>query len=261
MATGIRSILQNILPSAALAHLQSYDHYYHGEPEIRLLSAICDPALISLDVGANIGTYTYFMRRYSRRVVAFEPNPHLAKQLSRRFPDVTVFANACSDRSYAAVLQLPPLPDNRFLHEQGSIADKSLYDGAQRYDVQALPLDSFGFEDVGFLKIDAERHDREVLRGAIETIARCRPRIMIEVTPLLYQNPLPEEFRFLTDLDYQGWFRFRGNYYPFTDWRAELHLSRVLRDHGQGFTEPNVFFLPDGDPFGQAVLAGSRSHT
>jgi hypothetical protein len=42
-------------------------------------------------------------------------------------------------------------------------------------------LDDFGFQECSFLKIDVEGHEVEVLQGAIETIARTRPRILIEV--------------------------------------------------------------------------------
>ena len=41
-------------------------------------------------------------------------------------------------------------------------------------------MDSFGFKDVDFIKIDVEGHELRVLKGAIETISTHRPTIILE---------------------------------------------------------------------------------
>jgi hypothetical protein len=47
-------------------------------------------------------------------------------------------------------------------------------------EVACKPLDYYGLEDVGFLKIDVEGHELAVLRGATETISRSYPSILVE---------------------------------------------------------------------------------
>lgn len=42
-------------------------------------------------------------------------------------------------------------------------------------------LDSFELSDVGFIKIDAEGHELQVLQGASATITLCKPNLLIEV--------------------------------------------------------------------------------
>ena len=42
-------------------------------------------------------------------------------------------------------------------------------------------LDSFGFERVSLLKIDVETYENEVLDGALDTIRRNRPVMLIEI--------------------------------------------------------------------------------
>lgn len=86
------SFTKRIIPEKLYARLQVVDHYLAGERELRLLSHLCDRNRVSLDIGANVGTYTYFMRWYSRRVYAYEPNPELAARLHRLYPDVVIRA-------------------------------------------------------------------------------------------------------------------------------------------------------------------------
>jgi hypothetical protein len=47
--------------------------------------------------------------------------------------------------------------------------------------VQLKTLDSFGIENVSFVKIDTEGHELEVLRGAVQTMSSNRPVAIIEV--------------------------------------------------------------------------------
>jgi hypothetical protein len=42
-------------------------------------------------------------------------------------------------------------------------------------------IDSYGFDDVDFIKIDVEGAELGVLRGAKETIKRCRPAVQMEI--------------------------------------------------------------------------------
>jgi hypothetical protein len=48
------------------------------------------------------------------------------------------------------------------------------------YSVPVNTLDSFAYENVGFIKIDVEGYEYEVLQGAQATISRCRPIMYIE---------------------------------------------------------------------------------
>lgn len=239
---GTLSFLKRILPDRIVAHLQAADHYFRGEPEIRLLRLLCPPSRVAVDVGANIGTYTYFLRRQARTVHAYEPHPDLARRLAQLFPDVSVHPIALSNRHGTMRLRVP-LKDGQPLYGQGSVAQ--VFDGeeTQDYDVPAAPLDCERLADVGFIKVDAEQHDLAVLQGALETIRQSRPNIITEVTPLLYPVPLPVQFSFLTDLGYGGWFRFRGCLRPFSAFDPETHANRAAFG-SRFFMSSRVLFLP-----------------
>ena len=43
-------------------------------------------------------------------------------------------------------------------------------------------LDSFNFSTVDLIKIDVEGHEHQVVNGALKTIQRCRPAIVVEIS-------------------------------------------------------------------------------
>ncbi|MCG5524330.1 FkbM family methyltransferase [Ectothiorhodospira haloalkaliphila] len=222
------------------------DHYLNGEREIKLLRRLCRPEYEAIDIGANIGIYTYFLSKHSAHVHAFEPNPVLAKHLSELFPQATIRNVALSDKQQILSLKIPK-SDQGPDHAQGSISCEYHNDEvAQSFTIEAIPLDSLTFKNVGFIKIDVEQHELQVLRGAQHTIATHRPIIMSEATPLLYPRPLPEMFSFLLEQRYTGWFYFDGSYHPFTSFNSEIHANRA--NWNKCFMGTNIFFFPEETP-------------
>jgi FkbM family methyltransferase len=238
----LKAIANSCLPERSRIHVQALDHYLHGEPEVRLIRRVCPAGRVAVDVGANIGTYTYFLRRVAAEVYAYEPNPHLAARLQRCFPDVHVRNVALSDREDKVELRIP-ISDGRAQHELGSIAQT--FDAeAQSFVVDAITLDSEALPNVGFLKVDVEQHERSVLRGSMKTIDAWRPAIMTEVTPLLYEDRLDRVFSFLTDLDYRGWFCFGGRFLPLSGFDPSVHADPDNWGVRDAFMGSNMFFFP-----------------
>ena len=241
----IKSFVKRIIPERVLVHMQAVDHYLNGEPELRLLPYLCNRERPSLDIGANVGTYAYFMRKYSSRVYAYEPNPMLCDRLRRLFSDVVVRHVAVSSSEGEVILQVP-IEDGRVQHELSSVENLFEATTVERYAVPSIRIDDEGLDDVGFIKVDVEQHEIPVLKGCLETIQRCRPIIMSEVTPLLYPHPLPEMFRFVTALGYEAWFKFDGRYHSLKNFRPEVHANPQQWE--QRLMGNNMIFIPiEGD--------------
>ena len=161
--------------------------FYYGEYNpaetakiLSLASGLC------LDVGANIGVISQALLAHGHNVIAFEPQPELhtllqqnclaAKSISGGVPYFNTHNVAVG--SEAGTAKMPKVHYSAKGNFGGlGIGSKSLYG---YYDVPVVTIDSFGFEDVGFIKIDVEGYEYEVLCGASETIARCRPIMYIE---------------------------------------------------------------------------------
>src|SRR5882757_9722234 len=103
-----KQTLRSLLPQAALNWREARYFGKHGEVEMHLLEFLCRRDQDAIDVGANYGGYVHFMRRYARRVVAFEPIPAFVELLRRKFSrDVMINSIALSDGAGDTELYIP----------------------------------------------------------------------------------------------------------------------------------------------------------
>jgi len=79
-----------------------------GEPELRLLPRLVDPARAAIDVGANRGVWTHLLAGLCPRVYSFEPNPKMFAILDAARPaNAIVRQIALSNRAGKASLNVP----------------------------------------------------------------------------------------------------------------------------------------------------------
>ena len=72
-------------------------------------------------------------------------------------------------------------------------------------DVEMVTIDSLGLENVDFLKLDVEGYELFALKGAEETLKRCKPVVLIEVNGLSERYGLhdSEACNYLRDLGFK----------------------------------------------------------
>lgn len=220
----VKSVVQKLLSASAATRLRALDYRLHSWDERRLLPKLCDRTKCSVDAGANMGTITYFLARYSSHVYAYEPNPELASHLCRAFDKrVTVIQAALSDIPGTATLKMPcygGVP----MHGLASIVqDFKDHDDVREFVVPVRRLDDENLTNVGFLKIDVEQNEENVLWGAEELIKRQRPNLLLEVTPKLYAKPLVEFLANFFVLGYWGYFLYDRHLLRIEDYRMEVH--------------------------------------
>ena len=147
------------------------------EPELAALDHLVRPAAVAVDVGASYGIYTCVLARLvgpAGRVYAFEPAAEAAAVLRRNVERhglgwVTVHQTACADAPGAAILRHEPDPGRNWLAASG--------DGEP---VPVVRLDDV-VERADFIKLDVERAEELVLRGAGRLLETSRPAILFEI--------------------------------------------------------------------------------
>jgi len=126
---------------------------------------------LAIDIGANVGLWARPLTKKFKNVIAFEPLEQVYSCLEKN-------------------VQGLPVTINRFA--LGSVNDKveMVYDSENtggsfvsnigKGNIEIKRLDDLDLPKFGLLKIDCERHELEVLKGAMDTILKYKPIIVCE---------------------------------------------------------------------------------
>lgn len=209
------------------------------EQEIGLLPFLVPSQSLALDVGANRGVYTHFLSPLCPQVIAYEPNPWCARFLERGAPaNCTVRPVAVSDRSGRSQLRIPFARDKekKLQHNVGTLVPSDPESSSDlTIEVPKIALDDESFDlPIGFIKIDVEEHELEVLQGARKLLMRDRPNLLVEILDAA-ENPVDHPvLSLLESLGYTG-FALAGG-------RHLHHLSQIeAQNLGR-----NILFFPAG---------------
>lgn len=152
-----------------------------------------------LDIGANVGQWTKPLSVSYERVIALEPDPRACAQLEQNLPE-NVWVIRKAAWSTAGLRTLNTFASTR----HGSIVRESAdqQTGPRQGDLQVetVTVDSLNPEGVDFIKIDTEGAEYEILKGAMQTLKRFRPRLLIEVHSKENGELIPQ---FLSSFGYQ----------------------------------------------------------
>jgi len=215
-------------------------HVLRGEPELRMVPALCDRGRLMLDVGANRGMYAAAALRFSKGVVAFEPQPHLAALMRKCLPGtVQIVECAVSDAAGVANLSVPIDPryhaEARILG-QNEGRERDARGGVPR-QVATVSLDGAVDRPVGLIKIDVEGHEIAVLRGATGIIERFRPNVIIELEDRHRPGTVDWVWSWFAAKGYEGFRAKNGDL-------ARVRPQSVSRSPAAGEYAYNFIFLP-----------------
>ena len=163
--------------------------FYRTEIEIRILEELSQqistlPDQIWLDIGANIGAYSFYISKFisnlGGKCIGFEPREDTWLRLVKNVqaPNFKSERYACSSTNGNAEIYLPPS------HGQSSLVKMPEFEGVKTEKVETITLDSYckanTLKNITFIKIDVEGYEFEVLDGAKLTITNHRPLILCE---------------------------------------------------------------------------------
>ncbi len=147
--------------------------------------------VVVLDIGANIGTYAlgwaHRMHEWGG-ILAIEAQERIFYALAGNIAinncfNVQAIWAAVTEKSGSMIIPvLDPCEQANFggLSLTGKVLDDMNYESIGEAKVQAIAIDDLRLQRLDFMKIDVQGMEPEVLKGAKETISRCRPIIIIE---------------------------------------------------------------------------------
>jgi len=184
------------LPGGEIVRVCPEHRYLSWNPaEYEAFRRAVGPGAVALDVGANVGAYSLLLGQWvgpSGRVFAFEPDPRAFHGLSRHVAlnrlgaIVRPIAAALADREGTAhLVAAVTAGETRISHE--ALEGRP---GLQETMTRVTTIDRFCAERglvPSFLKIDVEGLELAVLRGARDTIRRCRHlELFVEMHPSIW---------------------------------------------------------------------------
>jgi len=200
-----------LIPPRLYYGLRARRELRRGEAELRILPFLVDPTRTAVDAGANKGVYTYWLERLAQHVHAYEPNPKMLNILKSGVgPKATVHHAALSDQAGEFALRIPKTAKGRYSNQGASLNHDKVGDRYGEVTVQTRRLDDEPIDNIGFLKIDVEGHEMAVLDGALKTIERDRPTLLIEMEQQHTGRPIEDDLKRVMNLGYRMVFLHRG---------------------------------------------------
>jgi len=148
----------------------------------------------ALDIGAHVGFFSVPMSSCFDSVTAFEPIKENFRCLEANVPPNVQCINAGVGAKSENRFAINTKPSNsggwRLMNDldvsaelersRAGVADSEC--SYVDFGIDIVAIDSLGLDDVDFIKMDIQGMELDALKGGAETIKRCRPVILVEVT-------------------------------------------------------------------------------
>ena len=249
--------VEPLLPKGARtpAHYLSRRLTNRLEAEYDFLMERVTPGTTVVDVGANIGVFTYGFLARGANVVAIEPQSGCAAQIramhemgfprSPRRGSLQVHVEAVSNQSGSAMLYVP-LKNGRMDDESASL--KEAEGEAIRIEVPVRQLDDYALDNVSVIKMDVEGREIPAIEGGSKTIRRWRPIILVEIEQRHHPEPIAGVFSRILEIVGQGYatsFLDRsGQLRPLAEFDVGRHQLRLQDNPLSRDYVRNFFFMP-----------------
>ena len=160
----------------------------------------------TIDVGAATGMYSSHFAKHSKSVICFEAVTPVYEQLVKikeKYNNVITHNLAISDKEGLLDFYV----DDKRLSNSSF---QNLVEG-QKIQVETVTIDSLKLVDVGFIKVDVEGVELDVLNGANDTIDEYKPTCMVEVYEKFNKYPVETTFDFFFSRGYICFYNHKGD--------------------------------------------------
>lgn len=236
------------------------------EPELRLVPLLANQAKTSIDVGAAGGVFTAHMLAVSRDCLSFEPRPGPAAELVRMAQALALPLRvefvALSDKPGKTRLRMLTADAGRSTIEADNQLDDP--DGSPRVEIEVAVrrIDDYPLDALGFIKIDVEGHEVNVLNGAQQSFAKHQPNLLIEVEDRHKPEATRRVFEIMQRWGYSGFFLNDGRLVPVAQFKVAHHQNPANIGGWKsgwkrtGLYVNNFIFVPQPQADGFVAAAG-----
>ena len=233
------------------------------DEEILMLPKLIAKGGMAVDVGANIGLYSYVLSKLCDTVEAFEPVPGNLRVLQAyNAANINTHEVALSSAEGQATLNIPT-ENNVTIYGHASLSTQ--FAKQKALEVATKKLDDFNFTNIRFIKIDVEGHELEVIRGAKDTIERWRPVMLIEIDQQQLSFPIKTVFEEILACGYKGFFLYHNRLHSIADFSVDNYQKKEFAGKCRNKMKyvNNFLFMPDNKPSPEivTVLTNNSEHS
>ena len=194
------------------------------EKELKIIDKFADRSKDALDIGVYRGVYSYKLSQNFKNIHSFEPNPllfpYLEKNLKKIVKNIKLYNLALSDKNGVAELKLPTRSKSIFktnieeLYKLGAatIHPDNNIKKYKKFSIKTAKLDDIGINNkIGFIKIDVEGHEKNVLMGGKSLIKEHKPVMLVEIEERHTKKPIKETINFIRNFNYNCYYLYENN--------------------------------------------------
>ena len=196
-----------------------------------------------LDIGANIGIYSFHFKNSFKNIDAFEPLKEISYRLEY-FQNESVKVHNCALSNKKGEFQIY-IP---YLSGLPVASLASLEKRSGDYKVRSVKvdkIDNYDFDDVDLIKIDVEGHEEYVIEGARNVIQSNKPILIVEIEQRHLKKQIEEVFQSILKLNYKGFFLENGNLTSLNQFNYDLHQKLYLNKVTSKKYINNFIFVPN----------------
>lgn len=135
---------------------------------------------VAIDIGANLGLWSWLMARDFEQLHAFEPVPLYCDCWRANVQGLNAHLHPLALGAEHGLVNMKNLTEGSFGDTTVDVGQAGTVIGES---IEVRTLDSYCFNDVDLIKCDNEGYELFVMQGAVKTIRRCRPTIIVEQKP------------------------------------------------------------------------------
>tara|TARA_Y100001978_G_C23645085_1_gene410312 strand:- start:357 stop:1118 length:762 start_codon:yes stop_codon:yes gene_type:complete len=241
----LKNITEKIIPIRYQLHLR---HFYLRinnklDKEMFFVYKFLEKKRRFLDVGANVGIYSFHFRNIFTNIDAFEPLRDISYRLSAIQNDLLKVHNIGISNCRGELQLFIPYYNGNKAPAWASLEKRK--GKCELRTITVKTIDDYNFQDVDLIKIDVEGHEESVIAGAHKTIKKTMPILIVEIEQRHIEKEINKVFLSILNLNYDGFFIDSGNLVSIDQFSYHKHQKPFLEDVNNKKYVNNFIFLPN----------------
>lgn len=200
-----------------------------------------------LDIGANVGIYTFYFKNKFKNVDAFEPLNEITYRIEAIQNSFLNIHNVAISNNEGALDFYIPLINGKSAPALASLETRD--QECEVKTVKVKTIDDYNFKDVDLIKIDVEGHEQSVIEGAHKTIKKTMPILIVEIEQRHIQKKIDDVFTSILKLNYSGYFLKNRELISIDQFNYDKNQKPYLKNVNVKDYINNFIFIPKNKSF------------